>query len=135
MGINWTLELFLRMLSTEKVSNVTIEQGFSKRSWGLLRGPGHKAFTAGPKEESSFWTSIYFWDEIDKIRDGFKVITFFFLSSVDLYDNIITRGPGFWKNLKGCHGPLKFENHCNRVSFLLFIMKVLNWKQWPEIRR
>ena len=36
-------------------------------------------FPKGPQEESLFWTAIYFWDEIDKIRDSFKVMTFFCL--------------------------------------------------------
>ena len=34
----------------------------------------------------------YFWDKIDKIRGGFKVMTFFW-SPHNLWDNIITRGP------------------------------------------
>ena len=34
----------------------------------------------GPREESPFRSSIYFWDENDKIRDGFKVKAFFWSS-------------------------------------------------------
>ena len=50
-------------------------QVFSK-SPGDFQG-GHRAFTRGPQEESSFENSIYFWDEIDKIRDSYEVMTLF----------------------------------------------------------
>ena len=37
----------------------------------------HGAFTAMAREESSFGNLICFGDKIDKIRNGFKAMTFF----------------------------------------------------------
>ena len=77
---NFTICLYIK-LNNQVIYH--LYQIFSHFNPGILKGPwdpqgGNKGFTKGPCEESSFWTSIYLWNKIDKIKDGFKVILFVF---------------------------------------------------------
>ena len=58
----------------------TQKLGFLKRPWSPQGA--HGAFIREPQKGFLFWTLIYFWDKIEKVRDSFKVMMFFVFSCI-----------------------------------------------------